>query len=726
MAPKRPSAFCYHRSALVVLVVLGTLTGSAGVRAQRAYHFSPLGDDVLGDGTSHSPWATVAQANTLDLAPGDSLLFAGGASFAAGLYLDAADAGTPERPVVVSSYGEGRATLDGGDAYGLYVYNAGGIAVSRLVVVGSGLGTNQDGGIIFYADLPGDVRLPYVRVEDVDVSGFGKSGLSVGSWNGQSGWRDVRVTRGVFHGNRDGMDTYAQEKGALEDVYVGYCRFYRNAGLPGLDQPSGSGLVLGAVDGALVERSVAYQNGGQNTFSAGPVGIWAYESNAVVIQHNESWGNRTGPGSSDGGGFDLDGGVTDSVVQYNYSHDNDGAGYGVYQYAGATAYGGNVVRYNVSEDDGRKNGYGAITVWGASASDLVRDTQIYHNTVYVTPAPPGRPAPSAIKVTEEHHREISFWNNLLVTSGGVPLIEGPESPHVRFQGNAYWSSLAPFTINWGGTTYPALSLWQEATGQEQIDGANTGYSVDPLLAAPGEGGTIGDPDALKTLTAYRLLPGSPLMVAAFDLAGRYGIDTGVADYYGTALGPLGGIAVGTYEPAEGVTVTGVVDAIDIETGMLTVQGVSFRVTRGTVITGGDGAPLPLQDLGVGTSAAVKGIMTDDGRLAARVVAEGKASSSEGGAGPRGRLTLSAVYPNPAATQATVAVTLPAEADVTVRVYDLLGRLVLYIPVGPVAAGFSHPLTLDVAALTSGAYVVRVTAAAVGAVEAITGRLTVAH
>ena len=42
------------------------------------------------------------------------------------------------------------------------------------------------------------------------------------------------------------------------------------------------------------------------------MGIWASESNRVVIQMCRSTGNRTG-GRHDGGGFGLDGGVTNSV-----------------------------------------------------------------------------------------------------------------------------------------------------------------------------------------------------------------------------------------------------------------------------------------------------------------------------------------------------------------------------------------------------------------------------
>ena len=47
--------------------------------------------------------------------------------------------------------------------------------------------------------------------------------------------------------------------------------------------------------------------------------------------------------------------MKNSVMQYNYSHDNDGAGYLLAQFTYAREFTNNIVRYNISENDGRKN-----------------------------------------------------------------------------------------------------------------------------------------------------------------------------------------------------------------------------------------------------------------------------------------------------------------------------------------------------------------------------------
>ena len=85
----------------------------------------------------------------------------------------------------------------------------------------------------------------------------------------------------------------------------------------------------------------------------GPVGIWAWMSDHVKIQYCISYKNRTSRGGKDGGGFDLDGGVTNSLIQYCLSYENEGAGYGLFQYPGASDWSNNIIRYSVSINDAR-------------------------------------------------------------------------------------------------------------------------------------------------------------------------------------------------------------------------------------------------------------------------------------------------------------------------------------------------------------------------------------
>jgi hypothetical protein len=71
--------------------------------------------------------------------------------------------------------------------------------------------------------------------------------------------------------------------------------------------------------------------------------------------------------------------------------------------------------------------------------------------------------------------------------------------------------------------------------------------VATLLASPGGGGTIGNPDLLGTLSAYQLREGSPAVDAGIDLAGELGLAVAPRDFFGGAVPQHGGYDVGASE-----------------------------------------------------------------------------------------------------------------------------------------------------------------------------------
>jgi MYXO-CTERM domain-containing protein len=526
-------------------------------RSARAvdYYVSPAGADDRNGTAPDRAWRTLTRVNALDLEPGDRVLFEGGHSFDGPLELGPEDAGSPDAPVVIGSYGTGRATLRGGNGTALSVYNAGGIRIENLVVVGSGRTVNKGSGVHVVNTLSGNRRLSYIRIDNVKASGFGRNGIFVGGQavdGSKSGFEDVRITRceandNQYYGVRvSGRWQDKPTRYANRDVYIGHCRAYDNAGDPNyLENHSGSGIFLEDVDGGVIEHSIAYNNGFLcNARVGGPVGIWAAVANNVVIQYCESYRNRTGRGA-DGGGFDLDGGVTNSVMQYNYSHDNDGAGYLLYTYRGSPwSFRNNVLRYSISENDGQKNAYGGI--WVVNDGSGVSDIDIYNNTIYVSPAKRGG-SPRGLHI----HRttRVRFLNNILVAAGGVPLVDGASGQAgLVMQGNDYYAAGGAFNIRWGGTTYRTFREWRAASGQEKLpDGTLIGWSVDPQMTSSGGGIIIGDTSQLGALTAYRLRASSPLIDAGLDLRARFKIDPGQRDFFGNPLPDNGRFDVGAHE-----------------------------------------------------------------------------------------------------------------------------------------------------------------------------------
>ena len=410
------------------------------------YYVSLLGDDSNSGLSETQPWHSIERVNATQLFPGDSVWFKADHTFVGNLCLARVKQSQTDeaRVVTIGSYGSGRATIDAGSGPGFSAKNRGGVHLVNLNFVGAGASKNNGSGISFGNTLPRDTKLSDIRIHRVDVSGFKHAGVNFTAQppdNSWSGFRNVRITNTTSHDNGDAgiscIGAWNPERNgyAHADFYIGNCSAYRNAGIPGKGSHSGNGIVLAQVDGALIEHCRAYENGKLNDYEdGGPVGIWTWDANRVVIQFNESHHNCTGS-SKDGGGFDLDGGVTNSVVQHNYSHDNDGAGYLLAQFEGARPFYGNVVRYNLSVNDGRRNRYGGIHLWSTGANGGITETTFYGNTVYMTKATDGNPA--GVDCSSEGIRSIRFHNNRFHTDRKVVSIRGQANRSVVFQNNTF-------------------------------------------------------------------------------------------------------------------------------------------------------------------------------------------------------------------------------------------------------------------------------------------------
>jgi len=455
--------------------------------------------------------------------------------------------------VVVGSFGNGRATLDGGTGSAILVENAGGVIVENLIVRGEGRPANTGSGVRVINTLPGGVKLSFIRIRGIDAAGFGRAGIFVGGLatdGKQSGFEDVRVEdcgvhNNVFYGiliggpwDDDHSETVMsgpQESGLRpgytnRNVYIGNCRAWRNEGDPDYRKNhSGNGILVADTDGAVIEHCVAWENGRLCTKApGGPCGIWTAGSNRVTIQHCESFRNHTGPDTPDGDGFDLDGGVTNSVVQYNYSHDNDGVGFLLCSYKGAPhEWRNNIVRFNISDNDGRARQANIAIAFSTDEPELA-DAELYNNTVLVEPAAEGN-LPVVVRL-EGRIRRARFRNNFFEATSGCALVDNrTDGSGLRFEGNAYWTDAGPVRFLWAGNEYTSLEAWRNATGQEILAGKPVGLIADPHLTLFGRGMVVGDPRRLPALPAYRLLPNSPLVGAGVDLQPLY---TGKQDFFG--------------------------------------------------------------------------------------------------------------------------------------------------------------------------------------------------
>ncbi len=511
--------------------------------ARSTYYISPDGNDNNGGNSPDDAWRTIDKLNAFDFAPGSKILFEGGKSFQGNLTLDSFDGNDPVKPVLISSYGTGKARILAGTGFGIYVHNTSGIRIENLILEGSGMDTNQDSGVHFFNDLSGDTKLDYVRITNLEVKGFRKYGIVIGAYNGNSGFNDVLIDNVKVN---DILDKGIASYGMFSKSKTGYAHsnlIVRNAevfNIPGYSKGahSGNGIELADVQFSTIEFSTVYNSGQGNTNCGGPVGIWYWDSDNVTIQFNEVY-NMSSGGGCDGGGFDLDGGVTNGIIQYNYSHDNDGAGYLIGQFTGARAMNNIIVRYNISENDANTNG-GSVYLFNGDAVSSMNNINVYNNTFYIKQG--NYKGSAAVKLLEWKTigGNINFFNNILHAENGAALVSVPAGYSATFKVNLYHSPQTAI-INYHGKVYNSLDSFR-ATGNEIHNKISVGLQKDPFLQNAGTGTIIGFGNDLKKLEGYKIKTDSPAKDMGIEISG-----IGESDYFGNL--PIRGNAqdIGAHE-----------------------------------------------------------------------------------------------------------------------------------------------------------------------------------
>ena len=413
----------------------------------RNYYFSTSGLDS-NPGTLDLPLKTLAALGSIRLEPGDSVLLKGGDMFTGTLELH--PKGNKSLPILISSYGTGKAAIDSGNSLAVIISGKW-FHLKNINAKGAGRKAgNTTHGISVY-------DTEHAVVEGIRVEGFQKCGLSVHNSKSVS-VKDIHAV----HNGAVGISVYESQR-----IIVSNCLAENNPGDPTkLDNHSGNGILVGESKLVTIDHCVATNNGwDMPRIGNGPVGIWAYQSDRVIIQYCIAYRNRTSPGAKDGGGFDFDGGVTNSVIRYCLSYENEGAGIGLFQYNGADAWKNNTICYNISINDGVKtDGAGGIFIWnGGPTIDELADCYVFNNVVF------NESKPAVIFEPSSAHRNFIFCNNIFLGNGDI--VSGPTSGD-KFMGNVWWNTPGK-QIRFRGND--SLKEWSTKTGQETTEGNPMGF-----------------------------------------------------------------------------------------------------------------------------------------------------------------------------------------------------------------------------------------------------------
>jgi len=476
------------------------------------------GSDSNNGKSRENAWQSLLKASSVKLGPGDKLLLKGGLTHQGFLSFDLLN-GTPGDPVIIGSYGEGKATIWSGNHLAIYISNSNYVEVKNIEAAGAGrLDGNTSDGIHFYNVNNGSI-------DSVIVSGYHFNGINI------IGGSNINLTRIYAHNNgMSGIHVnyagyYGGDRKPVRNLYIAWCRVENNPGCPSItDNHSGNGILVGNVVNGIIEYCEALYNGWDMPRGGnGPVGIWAYNSDSIIIQHCFAFHNMTSETGHDGGGFDFDGGVTNSIMQYNLSAFNEGAGYGMYQYLDAPVWENNILRYNISYLDGKKNGKSGIHVWTDQNNPvgIIRGLHAYNNTII-------NMAGHGINFEPGHYENFVFENNLILLAGNARQFIGGNFSGAEFNNNLYWSEAPP------DRSKPPFRI---ATDMNMIFG-------DPLLVLPPDNNFPEElnPGTLKTIQYFMLRKGS---LAAG--AGKFIANPGNTDFWGNPLLDGNAVNVGAFQ-----------------------------------------------------------------------------------------------------------------------------------------------------------------------------------
>jgi hypothetical protein len=485
---------------------------------------SDLGSDN-NPGTQKKPLKSISELNIRIAENPGNVSFAGGQVFNGTLVLkDISD--STGLQLKIKSWGNGRAVINGGNSEAVKIINCQNIWILDIDFKGNGRREgNTSNGLSF-------INSKNCRVENINVSGFRKSGVDLYDCT------EMRVQKVIASENGFcGINVMGSSKSHSGKILIQACKAENNPGDPTItDNHSGNGILVGVSDSVIIDHCSATNNGWDMPWLGnGPVGIWTWESDHVTIQYCISYRNKTAKNAKDGGGFDLDGGVTNSVIQYCLSYENQGAGYGLFQYSGASPWLKNTVRYCISINDAQTTtGSGSFFIWNGSKDiNQLTDCMIYNNVVYNTKAP-------VISFeNSSDHRNFKFCNNIFMFTD-QPL--SGRNTGSMFIGNDWW--------NPNGTRqfmqFSSLAEWALVSEQESISGSFVGHQEDPRFKGPILT-TLTDTYQLEKFTGFVLSDESTLKDKGIDLNSIFGIKQPEKDFFGNTVPSGVGSEPGIYQ-----------------------------------------------------------------------------------------------------------------------------------------------------------------------------------
>jgi hypothetical protein len=460
------------------------------------------GNDDASGLSAEEAWSSLEKVNATTFIAGDQLLFKCGETWTGTLWPKGS--GTGDLPIIIDKYGSGDLPVfDGGgltDRGVLYFENQSGWEINNLEItndaamggirkgveicgrnggllshfylknlhvhhikgmVGNEMIHKSTGGIFFavYADDVVPTRFDNILIENCEIHDCDNQGIvTLGNITypdpASQKWNEKKFTNVVIRQNV---------------IY----NISKNA------------MILRLLDGGLVERNLCYATATGTTGNT----IFTRSARKVVLQYNEGYDNQSP--DYDGCMYDADLESVDCIFQYSYSHDN---AHGLYWQCTVQEDYGNIVRYNISQND-----KGRIFNFSYPSNG----TAIYNNTVFI--GAHRSPVIIGEKNLKGGKRNYSFKNNLiynLSSSASYIWVSEEYIGKREFSNNLFYGhhpSGEPLDLN--------------------------KVTADPLLTDPGTA-----EEGMDNLEGYHLTSGSPAIDKGTPI-----LNNGGRDFFGNPV-----------------------------------------------------------------------------------------------------------------------------------------------------------------------------------------------
>lgn len=515
------------RAAVIALASVGALLGASPAFATNtAYYVDATNGVDSNAGTSQTAaWKTLAKVNTVTFSAGDQILLRAGQQWIE--QLKPTGSGVSGNPITIGVYGDGaRPLVDGRNVAG---GNSGGAAVSLLNVsywTISGLevvnnngksnrgnmvlggipnpGSNRSG--ILVNNTSGTLQSGITIINNYvhNVNGcFVCSGADPHTNGGIAVLADAMNGQGTGSSSYDGvqiLNNVVANVGRTGIVFDDYSTGGVNSAVQSalsnnitisgnqITNIDSDGIIIVGANNNLIEHNRVDTAGvySVNSLEPGSVGMYVGKANNSIMQFNEVSGVRKHV--VDGEAYDVDYWSNNSVVQYNYSHDNEG---GMVLLMGGNNSGSNaIVRYNLSVNDATV-AFGVFTL----SSGLLSGANIYNNTVYIAPGIAAHPI--AQEGWSGGNNNTWYFRNNVIVNLGTGTWQVPTGT---------------------GTTISNNLIYGNHTSGEPADASK--ITADPQMISPSTVAPVG----LNSVDGYKLLSSSPAVGSGVVIPNNGGLD----------------------------------------------------------------------------------------------------------------------------------------------------------------------------------------------------------